>query len=81
MGKILPDLKISEDLLSTVVEQTLQESHLESYGVLAGKNGEIAGTYSIHTSQLTVWRSEGRYKPALEENRDASVGPLSRRRG
>lgn len=63
MKKLLPDLEISEDLLSRVVEHARREYPLESCGLLAGKKGKITKVYSIENTE----KSSSSYLMAPEE--------------
>jgi proteasome lid subunit RPN8/RPN11 len=63
MGKIVPDLKVPEDLLSKVIEHARREYPLESCGILAGKNGKITKVYSMEN----IEKSSSSYLLAPEE--------------
>ncbi len=47
MKKFLPDLEIPEELLNRIVEHARQEYPLESFGILAGKDGKITSFYPM----------------------------------
>jgi proteasome lid subunit RPN8/RPN11 len=63
MKKFLPDLEISEDLLSRVIEHARRECPLESCGLLAGKKGKITKVYSMENTE----KSSSSYLMAPEE--------------
>jgi proteasome lid subunit RPN8/RPN11 len=63
MKRILPDLEISEGLLSRVIEHARRESPLECCGILAGKDGKITKVYSMENTE----KSPSSYLMAPEE--------------
>ena len=63
MKKALPDLEISGDLFSRVIEHARREYPLESCGILAGKNGIITKVYPMENTE----KSSSSYLMAPEE--------------